>query len=540
MPILTAIDLTGIQRFIFRSNRLKDVPPSSDLVSNFTSAAEGGMIHSIVGGSGQILMAAGGNAILEFPDSNAARSFAGKYSRRLIETAPDLGVAVAHVEYEKHHIAQAVKNVRERIELAKRVRRPSAPLLGISVNASCTETGLPAIRPSNKQALEAELLSRSIHSVRQYAQSTARETPNQKWPDISWPASFKFPRDLDDLGRSPGHCSLVGVVHIDGNGVGHKITQWLERQVDAQARGKTTDAQFRHSYAAWSSALEELSADALNSGMQALAQALRQEKGHWVVHSPSCCDTDAHDLVFQKDKASGSSFLPVRPILVGGDDLTFVCDGRIALSLADCILDAFERTEIPELGRMAACAGVALVPAHSPFSRAYELAEKLCHSAKGLSRAHQGGSALDWHIGAITSGDSLAVIRDAGYQRATFRLTCRPYLLKSDGSGYLSWRWLENELLGSVASGLRGEAWSKAHNKVRQLQDIASDGPAAIAIALKNWRIVHRDLQLPAEIAIDGFIGSDSKRSTPLLDAVELFNLHIDLKKIQSKEAAHA
>src|SRR5579884_3604366 len=79
-------------------------------------------------------------------------------------------------------------------------------------------------------------------------------------------------------------------------------------------------------------------------------------------------------------------YLPFRPIVFGGDDVTFVCDGRLGLSLATMYLREFEkRTAAAKLGKdggsLTACAGIAIVKSHYPFARAYELADELSKTA---------------------------------------------------------------------------------------------------------------------------------------------------------------
>ena len=67
--------------------------------------------------------------------------------------------------------------------------------------------------------------------------------------------------------------------------------------------------------------------------------------------------------------------------MYGGDDLTFVCDGRLGLDLAAFYLKEFSRGTIKVCGEdksVDACAGVAIVPTKFPFASAYHFAEELC------------------------------------------------------------------------------------------------------------------------------------------------------------------
>jgi hypothetical protein len=147
------------------------------------------------------------------------------------------------------------------------------------------------------------------------------------------------------------------------------------------------------------------------------------------------------------DRAGGGNSLPLVPVVLGGDDMTVVCDGRIALQFARDFLVAFEEesgrataqgdeateTVLSEVARAAygvsrlsACAGIAIVKAHFPFSAAYDLSEDLLLSAKQVKKrvttkinGDGGGglavpwpsSALDFHILYDSSAGDLDRIR---------------------------------------------------------------------------------------------------------------------------------
>ena len=76
-------------------------------------------------------------------------------------------------------------------------------------------------------------------------------------------------------------------------------------------------------------------------------------------------------------QGKGKYYLPFRPLVYGGDDVTFVCDGRLGLELAAIYLQAFEKEK-----DFTACAGICVVKTHYPFARAYQLSEELCRKAK--------------------------------------------------------------------------------------------------------------------------------------------------------------
>jgi hypothetical protein len=94
--------------------------------------------------------------------------------------------------------------------------------------------------------------------------------------------------------------------------------------------------------------------------------------------------------------------IPLRPIVIGGDDLTLICRADFALEFVKSYLIAFEEESQKQFGTAAwttkeskaataqgltACAGIAFVKASYPFHYAYDLAEALCGEAKKQTKA---------------------------------------------------------------------------------------------------------------------------------------------------------
>lgn len=532
MAVLTGIDVLGVQRFVFSSNRLKDVVAGSYLVDWSTShegAFLGLPVKDLIEKDEDILLASGANAFIVFSDMVKACAFAAEYTRLLYEEAPGVETVIVHEKIGSEGLAATLQKIQIKMAREKTERIPSVPLAGVSVTATCMETGLPAVNFTLDESNRP--ISRNIAKRRREIVSA-----NGYWKGhlLRGRDEFDFPLNFEDLGRTVGDTSLIGVVHVDGNGVGELIKNWLEVQADSGIN----DDLFRQEYKEWSKAIDDLGYASLQAVVDRLCDCV--EDGS-ITGKPD-------RLVFKlKELDSGNGWmLPLRPILLGGDDLTFVCDGRIALDLAETALGVFEseKSKIPHFGKpIRACAGVAIVRVRSPFIRAYQLAEKLCASAKMKSKANGGDHcAIDWHIGLGRLGESLSELRDRHYKVAqkvpkagrsrdySLNLTCRPYLLGSaNNPEEESWRWLRMDVLDNQEYGLRGEAWADKRNKVKALPEVLRGGPEAFRDAIKAWRVASDDKpdqQMPLLKASGGFF--DHSR-TPLLDAVELVDLHLEL-----------
>ncbi len=517
MPVLTAVDLLGIQRFVFASRRLRDVIGASLLVAKVCSREA--ITRRAAAQQGEVLLAAGGNALLRFEDIDLARRFAAEFTRELHDDAPGLEASIAHRRYRSGELARAIAALQVDLVRTKTECLPTAPMLGLSVTETCQETGHPAERVVSFGGREVPV-SRATQRART-AWSEARQS--SRWmaalPNLSKLARCPLqpPRELDDLGRSREDTSLLAVVHLDGNRIGARITQWLGAQSSRQ------DEEVWGRFGALSEDLDALATTAMTRVMERVARSIQEVEGEEFALRGTFPDLSFTLRRAQADAAQGDEAgqcLPVWPVLVGGDDVTFVCDGRIALDLTVTALNAFEETTVRELGRVTGSAGVAIVRSHAPFARAYELSEALCRSAK--TRWAQGdgsGCALDWHLGEVRPGESVAALRRRQYKDQ--KLTARPMLL-GDVATRSSWRWLDAELLSRDGShSLRGEVWTERRNKVKALREALREGEQSVERTLAAWRRVDGRLGLPPHTTLG--------TRTPVLDAIELMDVHLPL-----------
>ena len=533
--ILTAIDTTQIQGYIFGSNRLQENIGGSELVEmathqwvyealpsahNVVNVTTGELDNSrtIDTLDAEVIYAGGGNTVILFKTIDLARDFTGRLTRRVLKEAPGLEVVVAHrrFDWEREAMSQVVSTTLS-VDLArkKQNRMPSTPLLGLGVTVPCASTGLVASRIVEKKPVSLEIRAKSDAKVQD--QSTARLKAGL--PQIER-GNWDIPRDFDDLGRVKGEDSYIAVVHADGNGIG--------RRVDAIARRYDTPQQNRdyiEAIRAFSQGLERAATQALSSVIDLMAGAF-------------IADAKLANRHRQK--------FPLRPIVFGGDDVTFVCHGSYGLSLAVRYLEAFEaatQNEPAFEGKPAyACAGVALVKTHYPFARAYRLSEELCRSAKQMLKKEKiDGSALDWHIAMSGITGSLEAIRRREYtvQRGTLHM--RPVLLRASTRTWRNWPIFKALLDRFIDED--GE-WFDRRNKVKALREALRDGPAAVQEFLRTYQL--RQLPRAPAINVSGYetTGWAGDRCV-YFDAIEMMDFFTDLEKKvpafkhSSQEAEH-
>jgi hypothetical protein len=139
-------------------------------------------------------------------------------------------------------------------------------------------------------------------------------------------------------------------------------------------------------------------------------------------------DQQRHQLIAQARKRK---ILPVRPIILGGDDVTFVCDGKLGIYFAKIFIEKFQQTSINGKN-LTACAGVAIIKTKYPFYRGYWLAEDLCKNAKRKRKSDDewsDASVLDFHIALGGVAGTLDEIRRAHYELPHGSLLYRPLMI---------------------------------------------------------------------------------------------------------------
>ncbi|MGQ9482640.1 Cas10/Cmr2 second palm domain-containing protein [Chloroflexus sp.] len=532
--VLTAIDTTQIQGYIFGSNRLQENIGGSELVELATHQwvyealpAAHNVVNVTTGKldnnrtidtlDAEVIYAGGGNTVILFKTMDLARAFTGRWTRRVLREAPGLEVVVAHrlFDWQTDSLAD-VTDMLLRVDLArkKQQRTPSLPLLGLGVTKPCVSTGLVAA-----DIVDGKPVAREI-GAKHRAGDRSHERLTTYFPGMLR-KGWEIPRDFDELGRIKGEESYIAVVHADGNRIGSRVSEIAQRyHQPAQNRD------YIRAIRAFSQALERSARTALNQTVQLLMDAF-------------LADPDIANRHRRK--------FPLRPIVFGGDDVTFVCHGSYGLALAVKYLEAFEQATQHESafnGKPAtACAGIAIVKTHYPFARAYRLSDQLCRSAKQMLRQERiDGSALDWHIAMSGITGTLEEIRRREYTAGQGKLNMRPLLLRQSTHTWRSWPTFKILLDRFIDEN--GE-WFDRRNKVKALREALRGGQSTVQEFLRTYQLK----QLPTAPALNvagyektGWAGD----CCVYFDAIEMMDFFVDLQKIvedsrrEQEEDAHA
>ena len=427
----------SLQRYIFQSNRMRENIGASHLAKYWLGK---GLIEAVsadrcVWGEYEtnpwmaqpekpvhtdknvnLIYIGGGNAAVLCKSTDVAKEVVETWSRKLLEKSPGLQVVVGYGKV-KNSLTEAYRIALDDLNQREESLPFGAALQGLPLVRTCPSTGLPAnvLLANNRVSQTAACKQDAVGTKDKQgdAQKEIAEEFNQLLKPTKDLPRQHFAIELEDLGGYEGK-SHIAVVHADGNEMGKHL-------IDIVRNSNSDDDIFLHHLRAFSASVTQLSGNALSATLKYLKAALPL-----------------------KSLQNPRNIFPLRPIVYGGDDLTFVCDGRLGLDLAAFYLRRFADGKINIRGEpvaVDACAGVAIVPTKFPFARAYNFADELCGLAK-VPRRGKKGSWLDFQIIQEGATRSITSLRDTQYRNLEgASLTMRPYQVPKERSDLTEFQW---------------------------------------------------------------------------------------------------
>jgi hypothetical protein len=361
-------DIRGIQEYIYKNPKIKDVIGASGLVENIIENALTAAIKANPISESescllwknekaplpfkddakkiQVLFIGGGNAYVLYESGELCYKINKAMSKYIMENTYSLQLAVSVCEKTEDYAAD-MSNLRNGMETVKAEMKVSKTVGAMPVMQIEIKTGLPAVE--DNMSTEARL-------KKQYKEHHKSESNEEK--------------SLDKI-------SKMAVVHLDGNNMGLRIRNLME----------STD-----SYE-----------DAVNR-MRAISFSISNsyEKVFKEMKTEMLSERNEGD---KSNRIEGDEPTVIREIVVAGDDITYVCNADIAIKSVeyyckkisgytmnmflknDSTCSVPSEQDIEEYG-FSVCCGIAFVGSHFPFSIAYDVAENCCDEAKDRGKRY--------------------------------------------------------------------------------------------------------------------------------------------------------
>jgi hypothetical protein len=209
--------------------------------------------------------------------------------------------------------------------------------------------------------------------------------------------------DFDKL-QEDGN-SHIAIIHIDGNGIG-KIFQKCSSLSEVRKNSCVLELVFNKSF------------DALLEKIKLNLENILDSIG-----------------------AKNKNILPIRSLVIGGDDITFICPGKLSFYFTEIFLEELLKNAATELKSIiedpfSICAGIAITKIGYPFYKGYKLAEDACQLAKDERKEKKdNGSWIDFHIQYGSLVGELKQIREQ-YKVPSGNLLARPYKFTAQENSY--------------------------------------------------------------------------------------------------------
>jgi hypothetical protein len=552
---LVLIETSGNQNYIFATNKLRENIGASQLTyragtwwileavakvtkaqckgkqlaENLMNPQHNPQINSDESKGVEIVLAASGKAILIVNDKEKAKTIIQYVTTKALKESPGLEICgtIKEFDWDKDKLGEIIQKIHKELE-SMRSQKPSSHLrfLRLPVVDECSTSGLPASVIQRNPENELEIVSH----VSKLKQDQRQEAFNRiKFLIGDKPGTYitepvhPEPNYIDHL---ENHSDWLAIVHADGNGLGEIFLKFHEHIGANSAEDNRTYVDLLRKF---SLALDHCTLSAFRTALNKVPQ---------LSHHP--------------DEA-----LHIVPLVLGGDDLTVVCDGRYALKFTYEFLKAFEAETsntngycggiIPKIaekalgiGKLSTCAGIAIIKPHFPFFIAYELAESLIKSAKTVKKKVTNPSnnkpypcsAIDFHVLYDSSDVDLDKIRIKITLDENTLLYRRPFVVtptenlpeeNKAWAGFHHWNELQRriEILNAKEDGKHKLPNSQTHN-LRSGLFLGKDAADA------RYKLI-RDRYRNADIVTlagseDSLFQADpttGKQTTALIDAID-------------------
>ena len=390
----------------------------------------------------EVIVATSGKALLLTKEKSTAQKIIQYVTLKAVKEAPGLdicGVISKDFNWEETSLGEVNSEIHRKFATVRSQRpAPDLRFMRLPMIAECATSGLPASKleiykqdGENKSVLYSPV-SYSKHQYSNYGFTRIQNFLKRKNTNIKLARSFRFlDEELNKRGLSDEFeegfnneeklnykIEWLSVIHADGNGLGEVFLNFGKYVKD--------NRDYVDQYRKFSIALDQCTEEAFLSSLK----------------------------IFESEK---DGLIPVIPLILGGDDLSILCDGKTAIRFTQEFLLNFEKETksqqhldgiIPKIAdkalnvpRLSTCAGIAIIKPKFPFSVAYVLAEKLMQSAKEVKKkvTHSETekpypcSAFDFHILYDSSNVDFKSIRSKLENKdQNYYLHSRPYVVTSE------------------------------------------------------------------------------------------------------------
>lgn len=508
--ILAKYDVSGIQQYIFATNLLRENVGASCQVTKILGEYLPDSIREAVSSDDacvveweketglklledkrievEIIYIGGGNAIVLFCNREIFQRVNRKIGKKAAENCQGLYLLSAYIETDMENFNTDMRLLEKKMAASKAdmVRQPvHSPFPVVEQDNASHQpiTHCYYYRDEEKDnenhygVLRGEDMTEIRYQKRLAYQWSRSHRDKKLYPSLEGVENYDYPVEMESFCRSHGEDSHIAVVHIDGNGMGKQVQEVLGKY------------------------------EGYEDGIPALREKSKYISGLFRdTYKGILLKLQKHTELFPEE-SEGENLFPLRPIVLDGDDFTFLCAADLAVPVAAGFLTELSGNQRKAEQKVTACAGIAFVHSHFPFYEAYQIAEETCSHAKKKwyeSRKRQCGdnSYLDF--------ERLKGSKMGRSQRDT-RWQMRPYVVDE------GWKELKSDSLMRLCQIIKEMEKKWPSNRLHKLYRAMLEGDEEME--LLNREFISRGYR------INELAQSEDWRNSPLYDALEMRGL---------------
>lgn len=340
---LYGASVQGIQDFIFQTNKLKEIVGASELVAQICTTA-----FDEYGKNGTSIVRAAGNIKFIFNNEIDCKEAVKSFPKKVMTMAPGITISQAVVTLKDDLSDYAEKSNELEQKLISQRNKPNRPLtLGLTAISRAPSTGFPAVTIDEEGALIDE-----ASACKQNVPDTAIKLAKKSFGEI-----IKYEQIAREIDKITGKNNWIAIIHADGNGIGSIVRAVGENKNDMKK---------------FSGMLDDITTKAANEAFNSV-----------------------------KERFENLKTIPIRPVVLSGDDMTTICRADLAIDYTHKFLEVFEKESKEQFkgiklqkvenqsllnNGLTACAGISFVKSSYPFHYGISLAESLCSRAKKTAK----------------------------------------------------------------------------------------------------------------------------------------------------------